>query len=246
MESQRPTQPGPDPGMCGCDRDIFLRVWQRVMPQERPDCPISVEEGERAMQTLSPAAAPRAGKAAPAPAPACRNTSTPEPAPAARNNGALTPMPPATDAAGDDFPTPDDVPCLGSAAMADLERLQELMGQELVQWRAYQILARRVSGPGGRTLSALAGGSRRRAKRLSAALFLISGVRHWAEPATVPAPRSYFGALREHFQAEQNRMCAYRAAAEDCRDMCLRALYLDLAEEGAQRAGSIRTLLENA
>lgn len=212
MEFQRPPQPmpEPDPGLCGCDRDIFLRVWNRVMPEESPNCPISVEQ--------------------------------PEPGPASAVSEQKKYV---SDAAGDDFPTPDDVPCLGSGGAADQERLREFTTQELTQWRSYQILSRR-SGPGGRLLSTLAGGCRRRGKRLSAALFLISGVRFWpAEQITVPAPRSYFGALREHFLAEQNRGCAYRAAAEDCRDACLRALYLDLADECAEHACRIRSLLEN-
>lgn len=214
MESQRPIQPGPDPGMCGCDRDIFLRVWQRVMPEERADCPITVERPEQ------------------------------EPMPAAATEQ-VRPMP-AQDVAGDDFPTPDDVPCLGSGGAADRERLQEFIMQELSHWRSYQMLARR-SGQGGRMLSAMASGCRKRAKRLSAALFLISGVRFWpTEQTTVPMHRSYFGALREHFLSEQNRGGAYRSAAEECRDMCLRTLYLDLADECAEHACRIRTLLENS
>ncbi len=210
MESQRPTQPAPDPGLCGCDRDIFLRVWNRVMPEESPACPITVEQPEQ-----DPASAP----------------------PPPRPRGAA-------DAPGDEVPAPGDVPCLGSGGAADQELLREFTTRELTQWRSYQMLARR-SGPGGRMLSALAGGCRRRAKRLSAALFLISGVRFWpAEQTAVPPPRSYFGALREHFLAEQDRGCAYRAAAEDCRDMCLRTLYLDLADECAEHADRIRSLLE--
>lgn len=214
MESQQRSQsaPPPDPGMCGCDRDIFLRVWQRVMPEETPDCPISVDRQEEV-----PAQA-----------------ATPEQAP------------PVSDGAEDDFPSREDVPCLGSGAQADLERLQDLTAQELACWRAYQILARRVPGQGSRTLASLAGGCRRRAKRLSAALFLVSGVRYWpTAQAAVSPPRSYFGALREHFLSEQNRGCSYRAAAEDCRDACLRALYLDLADECAEHACRIRSLLEN-
>lgn len=214
MDQQQVSRQGPEPGpgMCGCDRDVFLRVWQRVMPEDSPGCPISVEGREEA------------------PPPAVKPQRTP----------------PAPCDAGTDFPTREDVPCLGSGGQADQERLQEFIGQELSHWRSYQMLARRVSGTGGRTLAALAGGCRRRAKRLSAALFLISGVRcQPAETASAPPPRSYFGALREHFLSEQNRGCAYRAAAEDCRDECLRALYLDLADECAEHTCRIRSLLEN-
>lgn len=213
METQRPAPGRPDPGLCGSDRDVFLRVWQRVMPEEREDSPITVERSERAAELTTVAgqmsAAPR-------------------------------------DEAGDDFPTREDVPCLGSGGEAERERMQEFITQELVHWRSYQMLARRA-GQGGRMLAAMASGSRKRAKRLSAALFLISGIRFWpSEPPTVSVPRSYFGALRELFLSEQNRSGAYRAAAEECQDQCLCALYLDLADESMEHACRIRTLLENA
>lgn len=222
MESQRPIQPMPEPnpGLCGCDRDLFLRVWNRVMPVERPDCPIVVERSGEMNQPAVPAV-----------------QSMP-------TEMIAQPMP-AADSAGDDFPTRDDVPCLGSAGEADRGRLQEMIGQELAAWRSYQHLARR-GGQGGRTLAALSAGCRRRAKRLSAALFLISGVRFWpAEQVAVPIPRSYFAALREHFLSEQDRGGAYRAAAEESRDHCLQMLYLDLADDCAGHAVCIRTLLEN-
>lgn len=213
METQRPAPDRPDPGMCGCDRDVFLRVWQRVMPEEREDSPIMVERTERVAEPTVAA----------------------EQMPAA-----------AQDEAGDDFPTQEDVPCLGSGGEADRERMQEFITQELAHWRSYQMLARRA-GQGGRMLAAMASGSRKRAKRLSAALFLISGIRFWpSEPPTMPLHRSYFGALRELFHAEQNRSGAYRAAAEECQDQCLCVLYLDLADESMEHASRIRTLLENA
>lgn len=205
MEMQRNVPAGPDPGLCGCDRDVFLRVWSRVMPEENEACPITVERPEQ-------------------------------------NDTAA----PAVEGAADDFPTPDDVPCLGSAAADEQERLQEFINRELNHWQAYRALARR-SGQGGRMLAALAGNCRKRAKRLSAALFLISGIRFWpAQPPVPPTPRSYFGALREQFLAEQNRGGEYRAAAEESRDACLRALYLDLADECAEHAACIRSLIENA
>ncbi len=217
MENQR-SNGQPDPGMCGCERDTFLRVWERVMPEERADCPITVERGEGC------AAAPMM------------------PVPATRCGAVHTTV--GVGRAGDDFPAKEDVPCLGSGGEADREKLQEMIGWELLAWRRYQTLARR-GGQGGRGLAGLAEGCYRRAKRLSAALFLISGVRFWpAGQISAPTPRSYFAALREHFLAEQNRGQSYRAAAEECRDCCLRALYLDLAEGCADHAGCIRALLE--
>ena len=211
MENQR-SNGQPDPGMYGSDRDLFLRVWDRVMPVERTDSMITVEHTEKA--------------ARPVQEPVERPMSS-------------------ADWTGDDFPAREDVPCLGNGGQADLGKLQEMIRQELFAWRGYQALARR-GGQGGRTLAALAAGCRRRAKRLSAALFLISGVRFWpAEQVSVPMPRSYLGALRDHFLSEQDRGQAYRAAAEECRDVCLCALYLDLADDCADHTCRIRTLLEN-
>ncbi len=212
MDSQRFSPPGPDPGMCGGDRDLFLRVWKRVMPEEREGCPIIVENPRQKQP------------------------------PAVKSGNAQ--MKRANDRAESDFPTVEDVPCLGSGGERDAERLQQWVMRELSSWRAYQMLAYR-GGQGGRILSAMASGCRHRAKRLSAALFLISGVRFWpTEPPRVSVPRSYFGALREHFLSEQNRGGAYRAAAEDCGDACLRELYLDLADECADHTARIRALLE--
>ena len=223
MDFERVTPPGPDPGMCSSDRDVFLRVWDRVMPVERPDCPIVVERQE-----------------------GCTGVPTKKPMPVPVVQERVDSAVPGVDEAGDDFPTRDDVPCLGNAGEADREKLQEMIGWELTAWRHYQALARR-GGQGGRTLATLAEGCRRRAKRLSAALFLISGVRFWpAEQTVVPTPRAYFSALREHFLAEQNRGQSYRAAAEESRDCCLRMLYLELADDCMEHAGRIRMLLENS
>ena len=40
------------PGQCGADREVFERVWRRVMPEDRPDCPFTLysEEEQVAVQ----------------------------------------------------------------------------------------------------------------------------------------------------------------------------------------------------
>lgn len=207
------------PGQCGCDRDTFLRVWRRVKPEDTPDSPILVED---------------------APAP-------PEPAAAIPAGPADAVQPPvrAMDGAGDDFPNPHDVPCLGTSSAHHAPILQELIERALGMWRAYQVLARRAAGGAGRMLSALAAEQRQAAKRLSTALFLITGLHYWpVDQASAAVPASYQGALREHFLAEQRQEETYRAAAEDCQDPCLCALYIDLAGLCASRAARLRALLE--
>jgi len=42
MEQERYPDYGPNPGMYGSDRDIFQRVWRRVMPEEREDYPLEM------------------------------------------------------------------------------------------------------------------------------------------------------------------------------------------------------------
>ena len=93
-------------------------------------------------------------------------------------------------------------------------------------------------------LSALAAQERRHAKRLSAAYFLISGV--YYHPAGQAAPRlerTFLGSLRARFLAEQREEAAYRAAA-DCRDPCLRELFLELAGEERGHSQTLRGILE--
>lgn len=183
-----------------CDRDVFLRVWERVMPEEGESCPIVVPRGL-------------------------------EGDPRHR---------------GGDFPDREDVPCLGSAGREEEGRLQEMVDGELWRWQTYRMLAKR-SCQGARNLAGMGEACRRRAKRLSAALFLLSGVRYWpVRQENGQMPRSWFGSLRELFLGEQAAACAYRAAAEECRDNCLRVLYLELAAEGDAHGREIRGLIEKA
>ena len=165
--------------------------------------------------------------------------------PAAPETPAVAPPVRAMDGAGDDFPSPHDVPCLGSSSAMHAPALQEFIDDTLGAWRAYQVLARRAAGNAGRILSALAAEKRQAAKRLSTALFLITGLRYWpADQMSANVPTSYRGALREHFLAEQRQEGAFCAAAEDCQDLCLCALYIDLADACASHAARLRVLLE--
>lgn len=45
MEQDLTHRGGPELGMCASDQEIFQRIWKRVMPEERPDCPIAVNGG---------------------------------------------------------------------------------------------------------------------------------------------------------------------------------------------------------
>ena len=199
-----------------CDQETFERVWRRVMPKPRPDCPIVL--------SAEPAASPAVREAPPA-----------LPAVAAS-------APPDRPVAGEEH----NVPCLGAASAIYGGQLQQFVDRALADWRSYQALSRRAQGNSGRILSAIAADQRRHAKRLSTAYFLISGVRYWpAERPAGPASRTPFAAaLRERFMAEQRSAAAYQAAAAETADPCLRQLYEELSGEADAHAWLLRDILE--
>ena len=91
----------------------------------------------------------------------------------------------------------------------------------------------------------MAAEERRHAKRLSAAYFLISGVRYFPPESSLPAPRGALpAALRQCFCAEQRGALAYLAAAEECSDPALCALYQELSRDEARHAQLLRELVE--
>ena len=116
--------------------------------------------------------------------------------------------------------------------------------EALEGWQFYRHLARRARGSDARVLNNLAGELHRQARKLSAAYFLLTGLRYWpSELLTTPAIASYWGALRLRHQAEQRQETAFRIAADDWDDPAL----LDLLEEElalrAARDGDRRRLM---
>ena len=185
------------PGQCGADREVFERVWRRVMPEDRPDCPFTLysEEEQVAVQ------------------------------PAEERKAELVPVP-AEQSGGD-----------GAV-------LQAFIADELSDWRTYQTLARRIPGGNGRALMGGAADERRHAGRLSAAYFLLSGVKFWP-PAESELPREgWMAILRRRYWAERKGAEAYRTAAGRTGDSTLRELYLELAGDEEAHAGVIRGILE--
>ena len=185
------------PGQCGADREVFERVWRRVMPEDRPDCPFTLysEEEQVAVQ------------------------------PAEERKAELVPVP-AEQSGGD-----------GAV-------LQAFIADELSDWRTYQALARRIPGGNGRALMGVAADERRHAGRLSAAYFLLSGVKFWP-PAEPELPREgWMAILRRRYWAERKGAEAYRTAAGHTGDSALRELYLELAGDEEAHAGIIRGILE--
>lgn len=247
-------------GMYASDRDVFDRVWKRVMPEERADCPIVVIPPASCAQTIHTAPAPETTETPETPepptapeapqAPAAPEVPEPAPAPepAETSKTPETPEPPESAApTGDDFPAQDAVPCLGSGSAAHADQLQEDILAELEGWQLYRHLARRVTGSVARSLSALASEKHRAARKLAAAYFLISGVRYWpTDRLAAPQASSWLGTLRRRFAAEQQMENRFRVQSLDTEDPCLAELYRELADGCAAQAGALRALLEAA
>ena len=187
------------PGQWGADREIFERVWRRVMPEDRPDCPFTLYSEEETEQAPIQPAEER------------KTELVPVPAEQSGGDGAV---------------------------------LQAFIADELSDWRTYQTLARRIPGGNGRALMGMAADERRHAGRLSAAYFLLSGVKFWP-PAEPELPREgWMAILRRRYWAERKGAEAYRTAAGHTGDSALRELYLELAGDEEAHAGIIRGILE--
>lgn len=187
------------PGQCGADREVFERVWRRVMPEDRPDCPFTLySEEETEQAAVQPAEEKRAELV---------------PVPAERSGG-------------------------------DGAVLQAFIADELSDWRTYQTLARRIPGGNGRALMGVAADERRHAGRLSAAYFLLSGVKFWPPAEPELTKEGWMALLRRRYWAERKGAEAYRTAAGRTGDSALRELYLELAGDEEAHAGVIRGILE--
>lgn len=204
------------------DRAHFERVWRRVMPRDRPDCPFTLDD---------PAPSP-SGRLMPpegdAPAPLL-------PAMAPLSLPAPTPMPP-TSVAEDAL--------LGPHLAEHGELLQGMIADKLTDTATYRAMARRTTGATAKALSTLSGRKRGHAKRLSVAYFLISGVRYWPDKLPGAPMSTFFGGVRERYLAEQAGALAYRSAAVRVGNAALRELFLTLAAEETAHARLLQGLLE--
>lgn len=225
-------------------KEIFERVWKRVMTTSREDCPIAWGEEGEAAAVLAPAV-PETVEAAPQ----VSEPAAPEPmedTPPQQQPPAQTLPAPCQDHPQGDFPQDEDIGVLGRACLDWVPLLQELIRRCLGEQREYLRLSRRAGGNPGRSFAALAREKQRQAKRLCAAYFLISGVHYWPQ-GEEPAPAgSYLGALRRRFRQEQTDMAACLAGAEGCTDPSLSQLFQDIAKEDWDIACRIRTLVEQA
>ena len=58
MEQDKLPCTPPDSPDYPCDREVFERVWRRVMPEDRPDCPFVLDEAAAAQPAAEAASLP--------------------------------------------------------------------------------------------------------------------------------------------------------------------------------------------
>ncbi|SBW11540.1 putative Rubrerythrin [uncultured Eubacteriales bacterium] len=241
MEQER--RPGVPPET---DEERFARIWRRVMPQDRPDCPFTLYE-EPPTSAAIPAFAPiPARNQAPVqeqeqeqerrlmpntgdqPTAAARQTFAPVPS-------APLPAPVRAEMA---TPAPEE---MGSAVGVFL---QARVAVELTAARTYRNMAMRVGGTASQALTTIATDKTRHAKRLSVAYFLLSGVRLQSSPSPGETRDPLMGALRRCYLDEQGSESAYRTAAVNAADAPLKELFQELAASSALHASRLRGVLE--
>lgn len=126
-------------------------------------------------------------------------------------------------------------------------RLRQQVLEALEGWQLYRHLARRTRSAASRTLAALAADQHKQARRLSAAYFLLTGLRYWpVEMLTTPPIPSFWGTLRQRHQAEQQSELSYRMSADEVSDPSLLELYQQLAEGCRGHCRQLRTLMEQS
>lgn len=135
--------------------------------------------------------------------------------------------------------------CMGTAALESLEVLQGFIREELADRRTYLFLARRAPTAEARQVfRAIASDEGRHARRLLAAVYLITGERYC--PAICYPPlrcNGYCAALRERYHEEVCGGFNYRRASQETLDPCLQQLLLAFSQDEYRHANAMLCLL---
>lgn len=135
--------------------------------------------------------------------------------------------------------------CMGTAALESLEVLQGFIREELADRRTYLFLARRAPTAEARQVfRAIALDEGRHARRLLAAVYLITGERYC--PAICYPPLrcdGYCAALRERYHEEVCGGFNYRRASQETLDPCLQQLLLAFSQDEYRHANAMLCLL---
>ena len=141
--------------------------------------------------------------------------------------------------------TQADPCCMGTVALESLEVLQDFIREELADRRTYLFLARRAPTAEARQVfRTIASDEGRHARRLLAAVYLITGERYC--PAICYPPLrcdGYCAALRERYHEEVCGGFNYRRASQETLDPCLQQLLLAFSQDEYRHANAMLCLL---
>ena len=137
--------------------------------------------------------------------------------------------------------------CMGTEAAGDLAVVTGFIEEEQSERRQLQALARQSPAWARQTLLTLAAHAAARARRLSAAHYLIIGETYLPALAT---ERIYVGkwrpALRERYHSAACAALNYERAADGTPDPCLGDMFRELAADAFESANAVMRLLERA
>ena len=135
--------------------------------------------------------------------------------------------------------------CMGTAALESLEVLQGFIREELADRRIYLFLARHAPTAEARQVfRAIASDEGQHARRLLAAVYLITGERYC--PAICYPPLrcdGYCAALRERYHEEVCGGFHYHRASQETLDPCLQQLLLAFSQDEYRHANAMLCLL---
>ncbi len=135
--------------------------------------------------------------------------------------------------------------CMGTEAMESLEVLQGFLREELADQRTYLFLARRApTAEARRIFRAVAADEGRHARKLFAAIYLITGERYC--PTICYPPLCYEGfcvSLRMRYHEEACGGFNYRRASQEALDPCLQQLLLEFSGDEYRHAQMMLDLL---
>jgi hypothetical protein len=129
---------------------------------------------------------------------------------------------PRTDIQDENHPAARPQHCLGEASSACEERLQSFLCEEVRDWKVCLALAGMAPPAASQALGRIAADKRGRAKRLSAAYFLISGVRFRPDRPPVPHLDNYAGMLRASFSGSRGAGAYLTPAAKPAIPACVK------------------------
>ena len=135
--------------------------------------------------------------------------------------------------------------CMGTAALESLEVLQGFIREELADRRTYLFLARRAPTAEARQMfRAIASDEGMHARRLLAAVYLITGERYCPTICYPPLRcDGYCAALRERYHEEVCGGFNYRRASQETLDPCLQQLLLAFSQDEYRHANAMLCLL---